>query len=220
MPHQTPQWIDISVPVRTGMAAWPGNPPVVLERTLDLARGDDANVSSLSLGVHSGTHMDAPVHFAPNAAGIDAMPLDVTIGPARVVVIEDPSVVTEAELLRCQLQRGERVLLKTRNSARLWKTDTFIEDFVFLSLAAAQLLARTGVRCVGIDALSVAGYEHDHAHSTHRALLDAGVWIIEGLDLSGVEAGRYDLVCLPLRLEGADGAPARAAVRRRTSGAP
>ena len=206
-------WIDISVPISTGMAHWPDNPPVDLQRTLDMERGDKANVSRLSLGVHSGTHMDAPVHFQPGAASIDQMPLDATVGRARVIRIRDRVQVTVRELEPARIRRGERILLRTRNSPTAWHGRRFVEDFVHLSTEAAQWIAARGVRALGVDYLSVGGYLARNGAAVHHALLGAGVWIIEGLDLSRVPAGPCELICLPLRLVGSDGAPARAIVR-------
>ena len=182
-------WIDVSVPIRTGMVHWPGDPAVLVERTKDLARGDAANVSRLDLGAHSGTHMDAPRHFIADGAAIDEMPLDAAIGPARVIPIEHPRAVLPEELEQHRLRAGERVLFRTRNSERCWKSKTFVKDFVYISAAAAQFLARRKVRTVGIDYLSVGGYVHDGIE-THRALLGAGIWLIEGLNLAAVQPGR------------------------------
>ena len=206
-------WIDISVPLYTGMAHWPDNPPVRIERVMDLARGDAANVSKIELGAHTGTHMDAPRHFLADGAGIDDMPFDATIGLARVIRIEHPQAILPEELEAHHLQAGERVLFRTRNSERCWNTDQFVEDFVYISAAAAQFLADRQVRTIGVDYLSVGGYVHDGVE-THRILLSAGIWLIEGLNLSAVEPGPYELVCLPLRIAGADGALARAILRQ------
>jgi arylformamidase len=207
-----PAWIDVSVTVRTGMPYWPDNPPIYVERAMDMSRGDDCNLSHLAMGVHTGTHMDGPVHFVEGAPGLDEMPLDATIGEARVIEIAHPQQVTANELRGHSLGRGERILLRTSNSARCWATDEFIEDFVYISEGAAEHLAEVGVRTVGIDYLSVGGY-HADGPAIHRILLDAGIWIIEGLDLSSAPAGRYELICLPVKLHGSDGAPARAIVR-------
>jgi len=205
-------WIDISVPLHTGMAHWPDNPPVLIERMEDIDRGDTANVSKLSLGAHTGTHMDAPVHFFPGGKGIDTMPLTATIGLARVIEIQDSESIKSDELRPHQIQRGERILFKTRNSTRCWQTDDFVQDFVYISHEAAQYLAAQQIQTVGVDYLSVGGFFKDGVE-THHALLSAGIWIIEGLDLSAVKAGRYDMICLPVKLHGSDGAPARAILR-------
>jgi arylformamidase len=203
-------WIDVTVPVRSGMVHWPGNPPIEVTRTADVSKGDPATVSHLSLGVHSGTHVDAPAHFIADGAGIDTVPLADLIGPARVVSIRDPRAIGVDELLALEPRRGERLLFKTRNS-NLWSKDEFATDYVYLSLEGAKYLVESGVRTIGIDYLSIAG-----AHEgvpTHLALLHADVCIIEGLDLKAVEPGAYEMICLPLRLLGADGAPARVVLR-------
>jgi arylformamidase len=205
-------WIDISVPLHTGMVHWPDNPPVQIELMLDMSRGDVCNVSTLSMGSHSGTHMDSPRHFIATGPGIDSMPFDATIGRARVIEIADTESIKPAELRPHAIQRDERVLFKTQNSQYCWKTDTFVEDFIYISQAAAHYLAELGVKTVGVDYLSVGGFKHDGTE-THQALLGAGIWIIEGLDLSQVQAGTYELICLPLKVNSGDGTPARAILR-------
>jgi arylformamidase len=212
-------WIDISVPLRTGMVHWPDNPPVQIERFLAIERGDAANVSKLSFGAHTGTHMDAPLHFLPGGAGMDTMPFSATIGRARVIEIADTVSVTTQELAGHHIQSGERILFKTRNSPRCWQTDAFTEDFVYISQEAARHLVERQVRTVGVDYLSVGGFRRDGVE-THQVLLEAGVWIIEGLNLAGVEPGTYQLICLPLKIADGDGAPARAVLRPEASGIP
>lgn len=214
--HAMPaEWIDASVPLRDAMVHWPDDPAVRIDRHMQLQRGDPCNLTVLSMSAHSGTHMDAPLHFLARGAGIDDMPLAAGIGPARVIGIRNRRAVTTAELRRLRIRRGDRVLFRTRNSTQAWKTDRFVEDFVHLTMDAAAYLAERQVRTVGIDYLSVAGF-HDDAAAVHRVLLEAGIWIIEGLDLSRAAPGRYDLICLPLRIAAGDGAPARALLRRRT----
>lgn len=194
------------------MVHWPGDPPFHIERAEDQEKGDTATVSRMTLGAHTGTHMDAPLHFIRNGVTIDRMPLDATVGRARVIGIQDPKSIKRAELAGKMIAAGERILFKTSNSDRAWTSDRFDEDFVFISRDAAQYLAALGVLCVGVDYLSVGGFRED-GPETHRALLEAGVWIIEGLNLSGVEPGEYEMACLPLKLMGAEGAPARAILR-------
>lgn len=208
------RWIDVSVPLRSGMVHWPDNPAVRIERTMHMEHGDVCNVSTLSMGSHTGTHMDAPYHFVHGAKAIDRMPLDATVGPARVVAIRDRVSIKPEELAPLRLKRGERVLFKTVNSRRCWKGDAFVEDFVFISREAASYLARAGVGLVGVDYLSVGGFKVDGVE-THQRLLAAGIWIVEGLNLAKVAPGRYDLLCLPLLIEGGDGAPARALLKPR-----
>ncbi|MFI5421522.1 MAG: cyclase family protein, partial [Nitrososphaerales archaeon] len=152
-------WIDISVPTFDKMQHWPDNPPVQIERMLDMNRGDVCNVSKISMGSHTGTHMDAPIHFVSGGTGIDGMPLDATLGRARIIAIDDKESIKLAELLRNNIQRGERILFKTRNSDNLWKVGKFVEDFVYISQEAARYLAKCGIRTVGVDYLSVGGYK-------------------------------------------------------------
>lgn len=205
-------WIDVSVPLRTGMVHWPNNPPVRIERMLDIEHGDAANVSTLSMGSHTGTHMDAPLHFVRGSNGLDEMPLEATIGQARVIEIHDAESVKPEELRPHHIRGGERILFKTQNSARRWHEEAFIEDFVYVSQEAARYLATQEVSTIGTDYLSVGGFLKDGVE-THQALLEAGIWVIEGLDLSQVEPGEYELICLPLKVERGDGAPARAVLR-------
>jgi arylformamidase len=188
---------DVSVPVQPGMVTYPGDPTVKLERVSAIADGAVANISRLDFGVHTGTHVDAPLHFIDGAPGTDQLPLDVLVGPARVIEATslDAEGLAEAEL-------AERVLLKTSNS-ELWSRDEFADDFVSLTEDGARLLVERGVRLIGIDYLSVGD------EGAHHVLLEAGVVAIEGLDLRGVDPGEYQLVCAPLKLVGSDGAPAR-----------
>ncbi len=208
----TDNWIDVSVPLRTGMVHWPDNPPVSIERVQDIECGDIANVSRLSMGAHTGTHMDAPLHFFQEGKSIDMMPLSVGIGQARVIEIRDPESIKPEELRPHQILSGERILFKTSNSARCWQREEFVEDFVYISQEAARYLAAKQVQLVGVDYLSVGGFLKDGVE-THHALLGADIWLIEGLNLSEGEPGKVKLICLPLRIEDADGAPARAIVR-------
>jgi arylformamidase len=206
-------WIDISVAIRNGMVHWPDNPPVVVEKTMDMDHGDVANVSQIAFGVHTGTHMDAPCHFKPGEDAIDQVPFEAGVGPARVIEIRDPERITVAELEPYDIEFGERILLKTANSPRAWRTDSFVKNAVYLTAEAARWLAAKGIRTIGIDYLSVGGFEADNAVAVHEPLIAANVAIIEGLDLSAVPPGPCDLVCLPIKLAGGDGAPARAFVR-------
>jgi arylformamidase len=205
-------WIDVSVPVRTGMIVYDGDPQVRVERVTEIARGDLANLSRMELGTHTGTHVDAPLHFADGGAGADRLPLDALIGPAVVAdALGAQGDIDAAALAALGLPAGtERLLLRTRNGD-LWEERAFTRDYVGVADDAARELVAMGVRLLGIDYLSIAP-SADPA-PTHRVLLEAGVVIVEGLDLRKAPPGRYDLVCLPLRLEGADGAPARALLR-------
>jgi len=204
--------IDISMTIHEGMVMWPGDFPVSIEKTQEIAAGGPYNLSRIQMSLHAGTHMDAPVHFIAGGPGITDLPLDATVGPARVIEIHDPESIKRPELEAHAIKRGERILFKTINSERLWPIESFSEDFVHVSADAARYLAELCPRCVGVDYLSVGGFIED-AEATHRALLEAGVWIIEGLDLSRVTPGNYELICLPLKVERGDGAPARAILK-------
>ncbi len=206
-------WIDISAPVHTGMAHWPGDPEVRIERLLAIDRGEGMNLSAISMSLHTGTHIDAPLHFLERGAGIGHMPFSATLGRARVIRIRNRKCVTPEELRAHRIRRGERLLFKTRNSALGWSADEFVRDFVAISPGAARYLAARGVQTVGIDCLSV-GSAGEDGGETHRILLSAGIWIIEGLNLASVQPGSYDLICLPLKIPESDGAPARAIIRR------
>ena len=206
-------WLDVTVPIKHQMVHWPGDPGVELTQTKHVERGDPATVSKLSLGVHTGTHVDAPVHFIPRAPGIDELDLNRVIGVARVIEIEDRESVKPEELYRHDLQPGERILLKTCNSDERWNSDQFVPGHVYLSLEAARYVAELNLRTVGIDYLSIGGGGEGAA--IHRALLERSICIIEGLRLSGIKPGEYDLLCLPLRIQGGDGAPARVLLRSR-----
>jgi arylformamidase len=206
-------WLDVTVPIKHQMVHWPGDPGVELTQTKHVERGDPATVSKLSLGVHTGTHVDAPVHFIPRAPGIDELELNRVIGVARVIEIEDRESVKPEELGRHDLQSGERILLKTRNSADCWNSDVFVPGHVYLSLEGARYVAERNIRTIGIDYLSIGGGGEGAA--IHRTLLERRICIIEGLRLSGIKPGEYDLICLPLRIQGGDGAPARVLLRSR-----
>lgn len=207
-------WIDVSLPLRHGLVPWPGDPPFQVKRESDLERGDFCTFSTLAMSAHAGTHMDAPLHFVKRGRPIDAMPLDATVGPARVIAIRDKAFIGADELSGNRIRPGERLLFKTRNSTRHRQAGKFFEDYVAVTPEAAKYLVSRCIRTVGIDGPSIGPFNEGLAE-THRALLGAGIWVIEGLDLSRVPAGRYDLICLPLRIVGADGAPARAILRPR-----
>jgi arylformamidase len=202
-------WIDVTVPIHAGMVVYDGDPPVDVTTALSLDRGDAANVSRLTLGSHTGTHVDAPAHFVRGGAGVDRLPLDVLLGPARVLACPPGPIGTAT--VAGQGRPGERLVLKTGNSA-LWRRGAFAADYQALTLDAARSLVDARVGLVAIDYLSIEPFGAP-GHPVHRCLLEAGVVVLEGLDLSGVEAGRYELCCLPLRIRDGDGAPARALLR-------
>jgi arylformamidase len=201
---------DISVPVSASMPVWPNNPPVVIEQVSSMDAGAHDNVSRLECGVHTGTHVDAPHHFLNDHRTVEGLSLEVLVGPAQVVRIPDEvNVVTAEALEKATVDPGTiRLLLKTRNS-QLWAQGKkeFEPGFVGIAPDGAEWLVTKGIKLVGIDYLSVAPYKQ--GTPTHRILLEAGLIPLEGVDLSAVEPGKYDLYCLPLKLVGSDGAPAR-----------
>jgi arylformamidase len=205
-------WIDVSLPVRHKMVHWPGNPEPRIELVSDIKKGDVANVTSIAMGAHTGTHMDSMRHFIADGITMEAMPLDAVIGPAKLIAVDDPVAIRKEHLEAHNIQRGDRILFKTTNSELRWLTDEFREDFVYIDPDAARYLVEKGVRTVGVDYLSVAPFFD--GITTHRIILGAGVWIIEGLDFRGVEPGSYELISLPLKIQGSDGAPCRTIIRK------
>lgn len=204
---QAGKWVDVSVPIYSGMVHFPDNPAIEIDTLSDVNKGDLCTVSRLTMGTHTGTHVDAPIHFLPGGAGAEEIPLENLVGPARVIEIKDPDSVKAEELRVHNLGHRERLIFKTSNSERCWKTSHFVPDFVSIAEDAALYLASLNTLSVGIDYLSAGGPE------THRALLGAGVVIVEGLNLTGVSPGRYELLCLPLKILGGDGALARVLLR-------
>ncbi len=202
---------DVSMTIHPGMLTWPGNPPLVLERVKDIGKGDSSNVSFLQMGTHTATHVDAPRHFLPQGASVDAIDPARFVGPARLFQLGDISSVTRDILADLDLQGIKRVLLGTRNSSLLDRP-SFTSDFAFISADAAHYLVELEIDLVGLDYLSVEEYQKE-GRPTHHALLEAGVIVIEGLDLDAVPPGEYEIICLPLKLKGADGAPARVLLR-------
>ena len=204
-------FFDISLPIHEGMIVYEGDPGVTVGSALALERGDPANVAMLHLGSHTGTHMDAPLHFIDGAAGIDTLALDVLIGPALVAEIDAPRLIEPEHLASVPIAQHTRVLFKTRNSA-LWDRPAFSREYVALSPASARLLVERGVKLVGIDYLSIEAFGAS-GHPVHKTLLGAGLVILEGLDFRRVPPGVYELCCLPLRIAGGDGSPCRAVLR-------
>jgi arylformamidase len=203
---------DISLPITRDLIVYPDDPGIRIEPHSRIDDGDDANVTRLAFGSHTGTHVDAARHFFPGGQTVDEVPLDRLIGPAHVVhVAADVTAIGAAELRAAGVRDAERVLLRTRNAELLGRPG-FQEDFAHLTEDGARYLLETGVVLVGIDYLSVEAYGAAEP-VVHRALLAREVVIVEGLDLRAVPAGRYELLCLPLRLAGLDGAPVRAVLR-------
>ena len=195
------------MPIHPGMVVFPDNPSIEIDTIAHVDRGDNYTLSELTMGSHTGTHIDAPIHFLPGGATAEEVPLEHLIGPARVIEIKDPDAVKAEELRVHNLGDRERLLFKTSNSQRFSTSSEFVHDFVYIAEDAASYLASLNTLAVGIDSLSAGNPE------THRTLLRAGVVIVEGLNLTGISQGRYELLCLPLKILGGDGAPARALLR-------
>lgn len=203
--------IDVSVPLDASLPTYPNNTPFTLEPIKRLARGDSSNVSTLHMSAHSGTHVDAPRHFFDDRPGTDALPLEMLMGRARVIELSTRKGITASDLAPFDLSDDVRVLLKTFNS-RLWGSPEFHTDFVGVAESGAKYLVEHGIKVVGVDYLTVEVYKTPGAPA-HHVLLGAGTIVIEGLNLRDVEPGIYDMYCLPLRVVGADGAPARVVLR-------
>jgi len=200
------KFYDVTLPISPNIPVWPGHPAIKLELVRRIEDGARSNVSFLACSAHTGTHVDAPLHFITSGADVATLPLDVLIGPAVVADLSDADVITAERLERLGLRNVHRLLLKTRNSSL--SRDVFHDDYVALTVDAAHWVVERGVCLIGVDYLSVEDFGSDGA--VHRALLGAGLVILEGVDLSSVPAGDYQLYCLPLKLVGSDGAPVRA----------
>jgi arylformamidase len=201
---------DISLSISESLVVWPGDPPVRITQPAHLDRGDVATLSRLDMGAHTGTHVDAPAHFVAGGLTVDSMDLEVLVGPAWVIDAREADLLSAEVLARLGIPPGiERVLFRTRNSDRWMRGEAqFFEDYVGVTEDGARWLLDRGVRLVGMDYLSVAPYRD--TVPVHQILLREGVILVEGLNLSGIAPGRYRFVCLPLKVAGGEGAPARA----------
>ncbi len=204
---------DVTVPLTRALPTYPGDPPFEIEALRSLEQGHPYRLSRLSLGTHTGTHVDAPAHLLPEGAGVDELPLEILVGKARVVDLRVRERIERADLEACDLRADLRLLLRTRMSGQMHRP-TFQEDHVHLTEDAAAYLVQAGLKLVGIDYLSIDAHG-SHDLPAHRVLLSAGVVVVEGLDLSEVEEGEYEMICLPLRIPGGDGAPARVLLKER-----
>jgi arylformamidase len=195
------------------MIHWPGDPECHIKRVVSMDDGAVCNLTHLSMSAHTGTHMDAPRHFIADGLTMEQMPLEPVIGRCRVFELLDcEDQITVDDLKKLKIAPRQRVLFKTRNSTRSWAMNEFDKDFVSIRADAAQYLVDQGVVTVGVDYLSIGGFNKDGVE-THQIMLGAGIWVIEGLNLAEIKSGYYELICLPLKLEGADGAPCRAVLR-------
>jgi arylformamidase len=210
---RAPRLVDVSVVLAPGLATYPGNPEFEITPVKRIANGDSSNNSRLVMGTHTGTHVDAPRHFFDDRPGVDSLPLELLIGRARVIDLPHRGGITEAHLAAAGLREDLRILLRTPNSA-LWNShDGFHTEYAHLTEGGAKFLVDQGVKVVGVDYLSVEQF-HKPGAPAHHMLLGNGVIIIEGLNLSEADAGQYEMYCLPLRVAGADGAPARVVLKR------
>ena len=206
--------IDLTIPIREQMPVWPGDPSPSIRYTSSFEAGDHTNVSAATIGLHTGTHMDAPKHFIRGAGGMETISLDTLIGPARVIEIENPERVEAEELQGKNIEGATRFLIKTRNSASKWWKKPFDRAFCHMTEEAARLLLDAGMKLLGVDCLSVDGHAAAIADApVHNLLLPAGVVLLEGLNLSGAAPGDYELIALPALFEDRDGAPARVVLR-------
>lgn len=206
------QLYDASLPIRKGMAIFPGDPQFAIEPLFQCSKGDRFNLAVMTLGTHLGTHVDPPAHYLEGAASVDRLPLESLIGPGVVLDMTGRAVVDRRALESSALGDHVRVMLKTDNSARLLDSE-FHEDYVHLTEDGAAYLVERAVRLIGTDYLSIEQY-HNIGAPVHKRLLNAGVVVVEGVFLLDVPPGPCEIYCLPLRVEGADGAPARVVIRR------
>jgi arylformamidase len=203
--------IDVSVPLDSNLPTYPGNTEFSLEPIKRISRGDTSNVSTLHLSAHAGTHVDAPRHFFDDGPAVDALALGMLVGRARVIQIDSRKGIGAAELSAVDLSEDLRLLIKTANS-RLWGSPQFHTDYVGVTESGAKHLIDHGIKVVGVDYLSVELFKTPGAPA-HHVLLGNGAIVIEGLNLIDVEPGIYEMICLPLRVVGAEGAPARVVLR-------
>jgi arylformamidase len=205
---------DISLTISSELTVWPGDPTVELKQVTFIPKGDSCNISHVAMSVHTGTHVDSPYHFLNDGKTVETLPLEVLVGPAYVIQVPDAVDRLTAEVLtQANIPvDAERILFKTRNSAFWGRERTFQEGFVAITADGAEWLVKRDLRLIGMDYLSVAPF--GEATATHQTLLRRGIVLLEGVNLSEVPAGRYDLYCLPLKLSKSDGAPARAVLIR------
>jgi len=204
--------IDVTVPLDASLATYPNNVAFSLEAIKRLARGDSSNVSALHMSAHTGTHVDAPRHFYDEGTGTEALPLEMLVGRTRVIELRTRAGITADDLSAVDLSEEVRLLIKTQNS-RLWGDPEFHSDYIGVTESGAKYLVDHGIKVVGVDYLSVEVFRTPGAPA-HHLLLGAGTIVIEGLNLRDVDPGVYEMLCLPLKVVGSDGAPARVVLRR------
>jgi arylformamidase len=207
--HKT-QWTDVGTTIASDLVVWPGDPQVKIEKIADLKK-DGVNITRFSIGAHTGTHLDSPSHYLRNGATIDMIPPERLMGRANVFVIDELTITGEL-LVKHLIGPGDNVIFKTSNSNTLWHDQPFREEFVCLDETAAQYLADRKINLVGIDYLSIAPAHH--GEKVHKILMKSNILILEGLMLQGLNAGIYDMICLPIKIKGSDGGPARVMMRK------
>jgi arylformamidase len=201
--------VDISWPLREGIPVYKGDSPFKLRQVSQIEQGDSCNVSDLSMSLHTGTHIDAPLHFISGAQSVDQLPLTTFLGLAKVVLIKTKKAVALQDLAQLELAAGDRLLLKIPYNGALINRKRFYNDYIGLELGAAELLVKKRISLVGIEYLSIENCQ-DGKFQVHQLLLNAGIVILEGLDLRRVEPGEYFLACQPLRISQGNGSPVRA----------
>jgi arylformamidase len=204
---------DVSVPLSGALPTFPGDPPFELQSICKIGPASPYALSRIACGSHTGTHVDAPAHFIAGGAAVDELPLEILMGKARVVELAESDSIAREHLEALDLSDDLRLLIKTRMSGQPREPE-FRSDYSYLTTEAAVYLAQIGIKLVGTDCCSIEQFGN-HDYPAHRALLSAGVVIVEGLDLAEVEPGEYEMACLPLRVVGADGAPARVVLKER-----
>lgn len=205
-------YIDITAPIKNGMVHWPGEPDVEIKKIQDMSKEDKANVTFLSMSAHTATHADAPKHFINSGIDISKINLNAFIGKAKVIHIKDNKTINAKELKTYSIAEGDRLLFKTNNSVKNWPEENFNDDYVYVSVDAANYLVKKKVLTVGIDYLSVA--EKGNGEEVHQILLKNNITVIEGLYMPDVNPGDYELISLPIKIDGSDGAPVRAILKK------
>ena len=204
---------DITLPITNDLPVWPGDPPVSMMMNTSIAKGGPCNITGIQMGAHTGTHIDAPYHFFEDGAKADSIPIETFIGPCVVIEVDSDIRIDKKELLKYDLSGHSRVLIKTKNSEPgAENSRSFNPNYVSLGIDAAQYLVEMKTVLVGIDYLSIESFRSPGS-PVHKILLKNNITILEGLNLSGVNAGVYELLCLPLKLVGCEGAPARVILR-------
>lgn len=204
---------DISLPISNDLPVWPGDPTVSLMMTSSIVKGDQCNITRIQMGIHNGTHIDAPYHFLKDGATVDTIPIETFIGTCLVVDLDSEVLIEKRDIQKYNLNGHSRILIKTRNS-EMWANNirSFDTNYVAIGINAAQYLVEMNTILVGIDYLSIESFQSDGS-PVHKLLFKKNITILEGLNLSGIKAGVYELICLPLKLEGCEGAPARVLLR-------